>query len=161
VFGVIFSLVCLGDQIPTLGWIGVAVIVTSGVLATVLRTRLLPPCTCQERSGHLQPRLERIASRYAPAGCCVVSPMAICRAAATSALELWPCRAQQMRFGNPPRLERLGHGPVHRVQLREPFAHVAGLAHRHCARNQGSLRGVMRIDLSVEPNQCLAKASFL
>jgi S-adenosylmethionine uptake transporter len=48
VFGVIFSLVLFGDQIPTLGWIGIAVIVTSGVLATVLRTRLLPNTPAEE-----------------------------------------------------------------------------------------------------------------
>jgi S-adenosylmethionine uptake transporter len=48
VFGVIFSLVLFGDQIPTLGWIGIAVIVTSGVLATVLRTRLLPHTPAEE-----------------------------------------------------------------------------------------------------------------
>ncbi len=48
VFGVIFSLVLFGDQIPTLGWIGIAVIVASGVLATVLRTRLLPHTPAEE-----------------------------------------------------------------------------------------------------------------
>jgi len=48
VFGVIFSLVLFGDRIPLLGWAGIAVIVTSGVLATVLRTRLLPNTPAEE-----------------------------------------------------------------------------------------------------------------
>jgi S-adenosylmethionine uptake transporter len=48
VFGVIFSLVLFGDQIPMMGWLGIAVIVTSGVLATVLRTRLLPHTPAEE-----------------------------------------------------------------------------------------------------------------
>lgn len=48
VFGVIFSLVLFGDQIPVLGWLGIAVIVASGVLATVLRTRLLPHTPAEE-----------------------------------------------------------------------------------------------------------------
>ena len=48
VFGVVFSLVLFGDQIPPIGWAGIAVIVTSGVLATVLRTRLLPQAPAEE-----------------------------------------------------------------------------------------------------------------
>lgn len=48
VFGVIFSLVLFGDQIPALGWLGIAVIVASGILATVLRTRLLPHTPAEE-----------------------------------------------------------------------------------------------------------------
>ncbi len=48
VFGAIFSLALFGDQIPALGWAGIALIVTSGVLATVLRTRLLPHTPAEE-----------------------------------------------------------------------------------------------------------------
>jgi S-adenosylmethionine uptake transporter len=48
VFGAVFSLALFGDQIPMIGWIGIAVIVTSGVLATVLRTRLLPHTPAEE-----------------------------------------------------------------------------------------------------------------
>ena len=42
VFAVIFSLVLFGDKIAPMGWAGIAVIVTSGVLATILRSRALP-----------------------------------------------------------------------------------------------------------------------
>lgn len=48
VFGVIFSLVLFGDQIPVLGWVGIAVIVSSGILATILRTRLMPHTPAEE-----------------------------------------------------------------------------------------------------------------
>jgi S-adenosylmethionine uptake transporter len=48
VFGAVFSLALFGDQIPMIGWIGIAVIVASGVLATVLRTRLLPHTPAEE-----------------------------------------------------------------------------------------------------------------
>lgn len=48
VFGVIFSLVLFGDQIPALGWVGIAVIVSSGILATILRTRLMPHTPAEE-----------------------------------------------------------------------------------------------------------------
>ncbi len=42
VFASIFSLTLFGDHIAPMGWIGIAVIVASGVLATVLRARALP-----------------------------------------------------------------------------------------------------------------------
>jgi S-adenosylmethionine uptake transporter len=42
VFAVIFSLLIFGDSISAMGWAGIAVIVTSGILATILRTRALP-----------------------------------------------------------------------------------------------------------------------
>jgi S-adenosylmethionine uptake transporter len=48
VFGAVFSLALFGDQIPMIGWIGIAIIVASGVLATVLRTRLLPHTPAEE-----------------------------------------------------------------------------------------------------------------
>ncbi|WP_394756007.1 DMT family transporter [Rhodoferax sp.] len=42
VFSAFYGLVLFGDQIPLLGWAGMGVIVASGLLATVLRTRALP-----------------------------------------------------------------------------------------------------------------------
>ena len=48
VFAVIFSLVLFGDHIPPLGWAGIAVIVASGVLATILRSRALPKLPAEE-----------------------------------------------------------------------------------------------------------------
>ena len=48
VFAVAFSLVLFGVHIEPLGWAGIAVIVTSGVLATVLRSRALPKLPAEE-----------------------------------------------------------------------------------------------------------------
>ncbi|MBP8053920.1 MAG: DMT family transporter [Burkholderiaceae bacterium] len=42
VFAAIYSLALFGDQIAPIGWAGIAVIVTSGVLATALRARAMP-----------------------------------------------------------------------------------------------------------------------
>ena len=42
VFASIYSLALFGDDIPLLGWAGIAVIVLSGVVATILRSRALP-----------------------------------------------------------------------------------------------------------------------
>ncbi|MES2952739.1 MAG: DMT family transporter [Pseudomonadota bacterium] len=42
VFASIYSLTLFGDNIAPIGWAGIAVIVTSGVLATALRARALP-----------------------------------------------------------------------------------------------------------------------
>lgn len=42
VFASIYSLTLFGDRIAPIGWAGIAVIVTSGVLATILRARALP-----------------------------------------------------------------------------------------------------------------------
>ena len=42
VFASIFSLTLFGDHITLMGWIGIAVIVGSGILATFLRSRALP-----------------------------------------------------------------------------------------------------------------------
>ena len=39
VFGALASIVVFGDHIPTIGWIGMALIVGSGIVATVLRKR--------------------------------------------------------------------------------------------------------------------------
>ena len=42
VFAAIFSLTLFGDHISASGWLGIAVIVASGIAATILRTRALP-----------------------------------------------------------------------------------------------------------------------
>lgn len=48
VFAAFYSLVLFDDQIPLLGWVGMALIVASGVAATVLRTRALPNTPAEE-----------------------------------------------------------------------------------------------------------------
>jgi S-adenosylmethionine uptake transporter len=48
VFAAMYSLVLFGDQIPLLGWAGMAVIVASGLAATVLRSRALPNTPAEE-----------------------------------------------------------------------------------------------------------------
>ena len=48
VFAAIYSLVLFGDNIPPMGWAGIAVILTSGVAATVLRSRALPNTPAEE-----------------------------------------------------------------------------------------------------------------
>ncbi len=48
VFASIFSLVIFGDQISLTGWAGIVLIVASGVLATILRSRALPDTPAEE-----------------------------------------------------------------------------------------------------------------
>ncbi len=48
VFASIFSLTLFGDHIAPMGWLGIAVIVASGVLATALRARALPDTPAEE-----------------------------------------------------------------------------------------------------------------
>ena len=48
VFAVLYSLLLFGDQIPLLGWLGMLVIVASGVAATALRTQALPNPPAEE-----------------------------------------------------------------------------------------------------------------
>lgn len=48
VFGAVYSLLLFGDQIPLIGWLGMAVITTSGIMATVLRARALPQTPAEE-----------------------------------------------------------------------------------------------------------------
>ncbi|MDP3651201.1 MAG: DMT family transporter [Rhodoferax sp.] len=48
VFAVIYSLVLFGDHITPMGWLGIAVIVTSGILATILRARAMPNTPAEE-----------------------------------------------------------------------------------------------------------------
>ena len=42
VFAAIYGAVLFGDQIPWVGWAGIALIITSGITATLLRSRALP-----------------------------------------------------------------------------------------------------------------------
>jgi S-adenosylmethionine uptake transporter len=48
VFAALYSLLLFGDQIPLLGWLGMLVIVVSGVVATVLRPEALPNPPAEE-----------------------------------------------------------------------------------------------------------------
>jgi S-adenosylmethionine uptake transporter len=48
VFAALFSLMVFGDQIPWVGWLGIALIVASGIAATVLRERTLPDTPAEE-----------------------------------------------------------------------------------------------------------------
>lgn len=42
VFGALFGLLLFGDQIALMGWLGMALIMTSGIASTILRNRALP-----------------------------------------------------------------------------------------------------------------------
>ena len=48
VFASIFSLTLFGDHVTSMGWLGIATIVASGILATVLRARALPDTRVSE-----------------------------------------------------------------------------------------------------------------
>lgn len=48
VFAALYGLVLFGDEIPLLGWAGIALIVTSGLTATALRARLAAPVSPQD-----------------------------------------------------------------------------------------------------------------
>jgi S-adenosylmethionine uptake transporter len=48
VFAAIYSLVLFGDLIPLIGWAGMALIVVSGLAATVLRSRAIPNTPAEE-----------------------------------------------------------------------------------------------------------------
>lgn len=48
VFGAFYSVVLLGDTIPPLGWVGMALIVGSGVAATVMRSRAAPDAPAED-----------------------------------------------------------------------------------------------------------------
>jgi S-adenosylmethionine uptake transporter len=48
VFASIFGLALFGDHIAPIGWAGICVIVTSGVLATILRARALPDTPAED-----------------------------------------------------------------------------------------------------------------
>lgn len=48
VFGAIYSLLLFGDHIPLAGWAGMALILASGIAATVLRARAAPDAPAEE-----------------------------------------------------------------------------------------------------------------
>jgi drug/metabolite transporter (DMT)-like permease len=48
VFGAIYSVTLFGDSMPPLGWLGMALIVASGVGSTMLRTRAAPDAPAEE-----------------------------------------------------------------------------------------------------------------
>ncbi|AMO24469.1 DMT family transporter [Ramlibacter solisilvae] len=48
VFGAIYSITLFGDSIPLLGWAGIALILASGIAATVLRARAAPDAPAEE-----------------------------------------------------------------------------------------------------------------
>jgi len=48
VFGAVYSLLLFGDQIALIGWAGMALIVVSGIAATVLRARAAPDSPAEE-----------------------------------------------------------------------------------------------------------------
>jgi S-adenosylmethionine uptake transporter len=48
VFAALYGLFLFGDQIPLVGWAGMALIVASGIAATALRNRTLPRAPAEE-----------------------------------------------------------------------------------------------------------------
>jgi S-adenosylmethionine uptake transporter len=48
VFGALFGLLLFGDDIPLAGWVGMALILVSGIAATALRARADPQSHAQE-----------------------------------------------------------------------------------------------------------------
>ena len=48
VFASVYSVLLFGDKIPLSGWLGIAVIVASGIAATVLRSRSLPDTPAED-----------------------------------------------------------------------------------------------------------------
>ncbi|WP_069045771.1 DMT family transporter [Hydrogenophaga sp. RAC07] len=48
VFAALYSLTIFGDQLPLMGWLGMALIIVSGIVATVLRDRAVPNAPAEE-----------------------------------------------------------------------------------------------------------------
>jgi S-adenosylmethionine uptake transporter len=48
VFGALYSVLLFDDTIPAAGWAGMALIVASGIAATVLRARAAPNAPAEE-----------------------------------------------------------------------------------------------------------------
>jgi S-adenosylmethionine uptake transporter len=48
VFASLYSLILFGDQLPLSAWLGIALIIGSGVLATFLRERAIPNTPAEE-----------------------------------------------------------------------------------------------------------------
>ena len=49
VYSVIYSLTLFGDHIAPMGWLGIAIIMSSGICATFMRTRILPDTPAEDR----------------------------------------------------------------------------------------------------------------
>ncbi|MEN9843942.1 MAG: hypothetical protein RLZZ612_1771 [Pseudomonadota bacterium] len=50
VFAAIYSVMIFNDDLPLLGWVGMALIVTSGIIATLLRARTVPQAPPEDHS---------------------------------------------------------------------------------------------------------------
>jgi S-adenosylmethionine uptake transporter len=50
VFAAMYSLVVFGDQLPLIGWLGMALIIVSGIGATLLRAKAVPNTPAEEHS---------------------------------------------------------------------------------------------------------------
>jgi S-adenosylmethionine uptake transporter len=48
VFAALYSLLLFGDDIPLIGWLGMALITVSGITATLLRARAAPQTPAEE-----------------------------------------------------------------------------------------------------------------
>jgi drug/metabolite transporter (DMT)-like permease len=48
VFAVLYSLLLFGDKLSPLAWFGILLITTSGIVATVLRSRHVPVSNSQD-----------------------------------------------------------------------------------------------------------------
>jgi drug/metabolite transporter (DMT)-like permease len=48
VFGAFYSVLLFGDSMPAMGWLGMALIVASGLAATVLRARAAPDAPAED-----------------------------------------------------------------------------------------------------------------
>jgi len=48
VFAGIYSLTIFGDQLPLMGWLGMALIIVSGITATALRARAVPHAPAED-----------------------------------------------------------------------------------------------------------------
>ena len=47
-FGALFGLILFDDHIPLIGWLGMALIMASGIASTVLRNRTLPSAPAED-----------------------------------------------------------------------------------------------------------------
>jgi len=44
----LFGLILFGDHIPLMGWLGMALIMASGIASTILRNRTLPQAPAED-----------------------------------------------------------------------------------------------------------------
>jgi S-adenosylmethionine uptake transporter len=62
IFGAILGFVFFGDRIPTIGWLGIALIAASGMFATALRTRAAAPSQTHKEHAPCIPTSSRSIS---------------------------------------------------------------------------------------------------